>query len=58
MSIGMDAGVGAPRAAFTVADIEPEIGAEPDPAEGWMMIFATLTGVLAASTLGVLVYLG
>lgn len=56
MSIEMDAG--APRAAFNVADIELEAGAEPDPAEGWLMIFATLTGVLAASTLGVLVYLG
>jgi hypothetical protein len=56
MSIEIDAGV--PHAAFTVADIEPETGAEPDPAEGWVMIFATLTGVLAASTLGVLVYLG
>jgi hypothetical protein len=58
MSIEMDAGV-APRAPFSAADIEPEIvGAEPDPAEGWLMIFATLTGLLAASTLGVLVYLG
>jgi hypothetical protein len=58
MSIEIDAGVGVPHAAFTVADIEPGAGAEPDPAEGWVMIFATLTGVLAASTLGVLVYLG
>jgi hypothetical protein len=58
MSIEIDAGGGMPHAAFTVADMEPETGAEPDPAEGWVMIFATLTGVLAASTLGVLVYLG
>ena len=55
MSIEMDAA--APRAAFNAADLELET-AEPDPAEGWLMIFATLTGVLAASTLGVLVYLG
>jgi len=58
MSIEMDAGVGAPRAAFGAADLEPEIaGAEPDPAEGWLMVFATLTGVLASSTLGVWVFL-
>jgi hypothetical protein len=57
MSIEMDAGV-APRAAFTAADIELETaGPERDPAEGWLMIFATLTGVLAASTLGVFIFL-
>ena len=55
MSIEMDAG--AAHAPLNVADIEPEAGADPDPAEGWLMIFATLTGVLAASFLGVWVFL-
>lgn len=56
MSIEMDAGAGVPRAPFTAANVEAE-AAEPDPAEGWLMIFTTLIGVLAASSLGVWVFL-
>jgi hypothetical protein len=58
MSIEMDAGAGRPRGPFNATNVEAEIAAaEPDPAEGWLMILTTLTGVLAASLLGVWVFL-
>ena len=57
MSIEMDAGAGRPRAPFNATNVEAEIAAEPDPAEGWLMILTTLTGVLTASSLGVWVFL-
>jgi hypothetical protein len=58
MSTEMDAGVGALRTPSSAADREAETeAAEPKPAEGWPMIFATLIGVLAASTIGVWILL-
>ena len=58
MSIEMDADAGRPRAPFNAMDVEAQTAAaEPDPAEGWLMILTTLAGVLAASSLGVWVFL-
>ncbi|WP_157100407.1 hypothetical protein [Rhodoplanes sp. Z2-YC6860] len=58
MSIEMDAGAGRPRAFSNATNVDAEIeAAEPDPAEGWLMILTTLAGVLAASSLGVWVFL-
>ena len=58
MSIEMDAGAGMPRRPFSAVDIEAEsAAARPAPVEGWLMMFATLIGVLAASSLGVWVFL-
>ncbi len=57
MSIEMDAGVHAPSTPFNAAAVEDE-AAKPDPSEGWLMLLATLVGVVGASVLGVLVYLG
>jgi hypothetical protein len=58
MSIEMDAGARVPGAPFNAADLEVETAAaEAEPLEG-RLILATLGGVLAASFLGVLVFLG
>ncbi len=57
MSIEMDAGAGRPRAPFNATNVEAEIAADEPVAEGWLVILTALTGVLAASSLGVWVFL-
>jgi hypothetical protein len=57
MSVEMDAGAASPRAPFNATYVETEtIVAEPI-AEGWLMLLTALTGVLAASSIGVCVFL-
>ena len=58
MSIDMDVGAGVPGAGFGTTDIEAEPTATHSGwKEGVLMVLATTTGVLAASSLAVWVYL-
>jgi hypothetical protein len=58
MSIEMDSGVSGPGARFGAVDVEADTAATQSGwDEGVMMVVATITGVLAASSLAVWVYL-
>jgi hypothetical protein len=57
MSLEMDAGAGRPRAPFNATHVEAETTVAEPIAEGWLMLLTALTGVLAASSIGVCVFL-
>ena len=58
MSVEMDAGLSVPGAGFGAAENRPDVPASnADWVESVLMVVATAAGILAASSLGVWVFL-